>query len=210
MELRRYKCEEFILRLAADPSAFLPTKFFSDPRVSGLASEWGKGSPLNLLHYTKNPRTADYHAHTGLRLSAKKVRLTLTWVLPALRKPRGASYPFAEDVLGWIDGFFKKRPYLARVSAFYRFPTSRYISSLGLPAPLFWSVRKRRPRTIVGMTVSARIEGALDATVDTRLVGKRALAVGIMASYNKRIVELGPEGLLPGYASLVNEFAIRG
>ncbi len=206
MNLKKYRCEEFVLRLTTDKDSFLDAKFFGDPRVAHFASEWKKGSPLQLLHFTKNPGVSDYHTHTRLWVLRERVRLVLDWVARAYRKSKDAQYPFAEDVTEWIDKFFVRKLYFVRVTAFYSFPSSLYTSQLGLPMPFLGPGGRTRPRRVVGMSVSVDLKDALRTFVDTHIIDDKEIVLAIVASYKGRITRLGPEDLLPRFESLAKSF----
>ena len=205
MKLRKYHCDDLFIRLTTHREKFFSEKFFRDPRLSEDAESWGKGAPLEFLHYTNNTRLSDYHVHTYLARMKQDVNLALNWSEGVVRKTRSSSYPFAEDVHEWIQEFFKKHVYPVRVSAYYLFPHSAYVSSVGLPMPFWVPSQRRGRRTILGIRVSADLRGAEDATVLTD-VHQEHILVALSVRFKARLSQMKPDSLLKKFNPLVLEF----
>src|SRR5271157_5882284 len=99
MKLRAYHCTEFLLRLRTKRENFAPERFFKDPRIAREAASWEAGEPLNLTSFTHNPRTVDYHVHSGLRLAKGSVEIRVKWVPGVFTGPRDSKPPFADNFL---------------------------------------------------------------------------------------------------------------
>ncbi len=205
MKLARYRCKELTLRLTTDKENFSAKKFFSDPRVSKHVKDWEKGAPLEFLHYTGNPRVSDYHVHTRVELDGSDVELYMRWTTPTARRTRKSTYPFAEDASAWISRLFKNNVFLIRCSAYYLFPRSRYMSTLGIPMPLWIESPARGTQTISGMRVRLPLSGARDASVVTDTIDDE-LFVKASAVFKMRLSQARPEGLLVKFSRLVEKF----
>jgi hypothetical protein len=210
MKLKAYHCTEFSLRLRTERGNFAHEKFFTDPRASDVAPEWEHGKPLHLTSFTHNPRKADYHVHSQLRLLTKgNVELRIKWVTGVFTGPRDTEPPFAESFLPWIARFFKKGVGPVTALADYSFPTSKYRSALSLPFPFMTPDPRKAPRTILGMTISAEFRGASRATIETEIMPSGSIWGMIYASYKNGLVRLAPERLLPEFGQVVGEYVIK-
>jgi len=205
MQLTRYHCDELILTLRAGRDDFHNEQFFRDPRLRAEAKNWEKGASLELLHYTLYPKISDYHVHTQLRLVGQKVRLVIYWTRGVVRRKPGAEYPFAEDVHEWIRKFLKPDVYPITVYGHFLFPSSRYISAVGLPMPFWGPTKRERRKRIVGLQVSAELRGAEDAMVITAAYEKHVF-ISVAAWFRTKLSRLDPEGLLKKFNRLVLDF----
>lgn len=199
MRLKRYHCQNFALRFTTDKKNFDERQFFSDPRTSDFFSNWTAGEPLYLTHYTKEPKASDYHAHLRLQLRKGIIRIEILWFVGTVRKKKGSRYPFAEDVLHWIDGFYAKIRYEVRISVDYSFPPFGYAPLPFLAIPFLGRRPGREPIKLVGVTVSAELPRALRARTHVEVLDDNSLWVMIKAWYRSGLSRLGPERLLPEF-----------
>jgi len=210
MKLKSYHCTEFSLRFRTERENFAHERFFKDPRVSNVSSEWEKGKPLNLTSFTHNARTDDYHVHSLLRLLARKtVELRIRWVTGIFTGPKDTEPPFANGFLSWVGRFFKKDVGPVSALANYSFPTSKYRSALSLPVPFFDSDPRKPPKSILGMTISTEFRGASRATIETEIMLGGSIWGMIFASYKDGLVRLAPERLLPEFGTVIGEYVIK-
>jgi len=210
MKLKNYHCTEFSLRFTTERVNFAHERFFKDPRVSDVSSEWEKGKPLNLTSFTHNARTEDYHVHSLLRLRAKgTVEVRIKWVTGIFTGPKDTEPPFADGFLPWVARFFKKNVGPVSALANYSFPTSKYRSALSLPLPFIHSDPRKPPRSILGMTISTEFRGASRATIETEIMPGGSIWGMIYASYRDGLVRLAPERLLPEFGTVIGEYVTQ-
>lgn len=204
MKLGKHHCTEIVLRFVTERENFANKRFFSDPRLSKHAQDWEKGTPLEFLHYTKNPKTSDYHIHTRVDLEGSDVRLFMKWVRPTAKTTRKSAYPYAEDAVTWIRRFFRSNIYAIRCSADFQFPRSRFASKLGIPAPL-WDETGTTGQVIRGIRVGVELVGAKDASVVTDVFDNELLVIA-MAAFRTKLSQVKPEVLLAKFSRLVKGF----
>lgn len=204
MRLASYNCDELFVRVSTPRPNFFDDKFFQDPRLVNSAESWRKGAKLELLHYTKNPKVSDYHVHTHLEPAGDNVRLVVNWTRPAVTKKRGEAFPFAEDVHVWVRRFFRSAVYPVRVSAYFVFPRSKYVSSLGLPVPSWFPIVKKR-RLVLGLRTAAELPGAVAASVITDLHEKQII-ISVSALLKQKLSRLNPQLLLAKFRPLVVDY----
>lgn len=209
MKFKDSHCSEFSIRLRTGAENFARKRFFADSRVAGFSSDWDGGEPLSLTHYTRDSRISDYHAHTDLRLRKGQVRIMIQWVAGTLRPSKDAEGPFAEEVGAWISRFLSKQNYPVAVIANYTFPKKTFSSSIPLPMPYMTYGTWKRPRTVVGMTISTDLKGAERATVHTEILGGESLWVMIYAHYQARPSTLTVERLLPRFDAVIRDFVVQ-
>ncbi len=204
MKLRKFDCEEIVLRLTTNYKDFSAKKFFRDTGLSESAADWENGAPLELLHNTSNPRASDYHVHTRLRRVKQSVQLTLGWNKPATKKRKKSAFPVAEKVPEWIEKFFKGYIYSPLITAYYLFPRTRYESCVRLPTP-FWGP-PTRARSVTGISVSTELRGAADSDVIIDASDDEELSILVFARFRMRLSRLKPEFFLEKFAPLVKDF----
>jgi len=137
------------------------------------------------------------------------VELHIRWVTGVLTGPAGTKPPFADGFLPWVGRFFKRNVGPVTVLAYYSFPISKYRSAISLPIPFVISGLGKRPRTILGMTLSAELKGASRATIETEIMQDNSIWGMIYASYKNGLVRLAPERLLPEFHNIVGEYVIE-
>lgn len=208
MKLKAHQCEEFSVRLRTERNNFAYHAFFKDPRLVGEVKAWEKGEPLLLTSHTHNPRAADYHIHSSLRMVKGIVDLRVRWVARVFAAPTGTKPPFAEGFFPWIARFFKSDVGPTSVIAHYSFPTSRFRSSIALPAPLIIAEPIKRPKMILGMTFSEEFKGASRATVETEIMPDGSIWAMIYASYRAGFRTLTPERLLKEFDRAISQYVI--